>query len=203
MAASNSVFFANLLSQNEALTMANLQLQHVVNSSKKLRFRQEILAKQQELRIKELEASIETQAAENSIWATQVDQILVTVNRQIEKAVTSLRARSAGDREALLPRSTPATINEQRINPAPRVFENLVSRLTTTSKDGADMNPTHRPSKTTYQCHRAQGLTDSSIARGSGFRLQSRRENPCAASFSCSRQHQILDACRECTFYSF
>ncbi|MCJ1425388.1 hypothetical protein MMC29_003287 [Sticta canariensis] len=144
MAASEPVLFANLLSQSETLTMANLQLQHVVNSSKKLRSRQEILAKQQELRIKELEASIETQAAENSIWATQVDQILVTVNRQIEKALASLRARSAGDREALLPRSTPATINEQRTSPAPRVYESLISRLTTTSKDRADMNPTHR-----------------------------------------------------------
>ena len=155
MAASKPVLFANLLSQSESLTMANLQLQHVVNSSKKLRFRQEILAKQQELRIKELEASIETQAAENSIWAAEVDQILVTVNRQIERALTSLRARSAGDREALLSRSTPATINEQSVSTAPRIYENLVSRLTTTSKDRADMNPTHRASKITYHCYRA------------------------------------------------
>lgn len=159
MAASNAVLFADLLSQTEALTMANLQLQHVVNSSKKLRLRQEILAKQLEIRIKELEASIETQAAENSSWATQVEQILVAVNRQIENALTDVRA-SAGDREALLPHNTPATINEQRISPAPNFYENLVSYLTTTSKDGADMNPTHRASKTTYQCDRAQGLTD-------------------------------------------
>lgn len=143
MSASNSGLIANLLSRNEALNMANMQLQHVVNSSKKLRFRQEILAKQQELRIKELEAYIETQAAANSI--------LVTVNREIEQALTSLRVRSTGDGEALLPRSTPATINEQRISPAPPVY------LTTTSKDGADTNPTHRACKITFQCDRAQG----------------------------------------------
>lgn len=160
MASSDSVLFANLLSQNEVLTKANLHLQLEVDSSKKLQFRQEILAKQLESRIEELKASIKTQAADNTIWATQVDQLLVTVNGQIEEALTSLRARSAGHEEASLPRRTAATINEQIVCPARNVDENLLRLQTKAREDAADMNPTHCESKHTYHCDRAQGLTD-------------------------------------------
>lgn len=152
MAASNSVLFDNLLKQNEALTTANLQLQHEVDASKKLQFRHEILGKQLETRIKELEASIKTQAADNAVWAAQVDQVLVMVNDQIEQVLTRLRARSTRDEQASLTQSTPAIINEQRIRRGSDVNENLQSFMAMMSQDAADMNPTHRASKNTYQC---------------------------------------------------
>lgn len=148
MAASDFGLVANLLRRNEALTTANLQLQQEVDSSKRLQFRQETLAKQLETRIKELEASIEAQAADNSAWATQVEHLLVTVNGQIEDALTGLRARSAQDKEASLPQSTLAPISEQRVLPAVN-DGNILSFLMMASRDSAGMNPTHRASKNT------------------------------------------------------
>lgn len=126
MAASSSALFSNLLSQNEALTTANLELQREVETLKQLQFRQEILAKHLEIRIKELGASIKAQAIDNSTWLTQIEQLLVTVNGQVEQVLTSLRARSAGDDEASQAQGTPAAVNEQPCRLPPLTYENML-----------------------------------------------------------------------------
>ena len=126
MAASSSALFSNLLSQNEALTTANWELQREVETLKQLQFRQEILAKHLEIRIKELGASIKAQAIDNSTWLTQIEQLLVTVNGQVEQVLTSLRARSAGDNEASQAQGTPAAVNEQPSRLPPLTYENML-----------------------------------------------------------------------------
>lgn len=157
MAASDSVLLADLLSWNEALTKANLQLLQEVNDLKKLQFKQEILAKKLETRTKELEHSIRRHAVDDSTWTTQADQHLETISDQIEETLTRLRSESSRDEVGSPPRSSPAAIDEQRDRPGPDADENLLTLLAMASKDTADMTPTHRAGKNTYHCDRAQG----------------------------------------------
>lgn len=151
---------ADLSKQNETLIMANLQLEHEVNTSKKHQFKHEILAKQLEAHIKELEATIKTQAAEIASWATQVDQILGNVSGQIEEALNRLRARPTGV-EASRPQSILIASNQQRANPAPHGEDDPFGFLRMASKVAPDMNPTHPAGKGTYRCDRVQEVADS------------------------------------------